>query len=122
MQFLRENSDHPNVVTAYRPGALVLGERTVHEALVLTPSELIEGWPVASAAELSPGALEPVFELQPELILFGSGERLVFPDGAAIASSLQRGIGFEVMDTAAACRTYNVLVHENRRVAAALIL
>jgi uncharacterized protein len=66
--------------------------------------------------------LQAVLALEPQIILLGTGERQVFPAPAIAAAVQAAGIGLEVMDTRAACRTYNVLVQEGRRVAAALIV
>jgi uncharacterized protein len=67
-------------------------------------------------------ALVPALAMSPEILILGTGERLQFPASALYAELAGRGIGLEVMDTAAACRTYNVLVNEDRPVVAALIL
>ena len=72
--------------------------------------------------ELSEADLDAVFALQPEIVVLGSGARQRFPDTRLLAVILARGIGCEVMDTGAACRTYNVLVSESRRAVAALFL
>jgi uncharacterized protein len=66
--------------------------------------------------------IAPVLELEPEILLLGSGRQLVFPRQEIYGQVLGRNIGLEVMDTAAACRTFNILAAEGRRVAAALIL
>ena len=63
-----------------------------------------------------------MLELEPEIVLLGSGRRLVFPRQEIFGQVLGRNIGLEIMDTAAACRTFNILAAEGRRVAAALIL
>ena len=73
-------------------------------------------------ADLQAADLEPVLALRPELLLIGSGVRQEFPDQALFRALYESRIGFEIMDTAAACRTYNVLVAEGRDVAAALIV
>ena len=72
--------------------------------------------------DLAPADLVPVLELQPEVLLIGSGPRQKFPDRGTLAALYESRIGFEIMDTGAACRTYNVLVAEGRSVAAALIV
>jgi uncharacterized protein len=72
--------------------------------------------------ELTAADLEPVLALQPEVLLLGSGVRQVFPPHELLARLYAARVGFEVMDTGAACRTYNVLVGEGREVAAALLI
>jgi uncharacterized protein len=73
-------------------------------------------------ADLSAADLEPVLALRPEVLLIGSGERQAFPAPELLAALYAARLGFEIMATGAACRTYNVLVAEGREVAAALMI
>ncbi|MGE5155318.1 MAG: Mth938-like domain-containing protein [Bdellovibrio bacteriovorus] len=108
-------------IEAYgREGIRVAG-RTLTSGLILTPERLIEGWGPADAATLDAGHLQPLIDLNPELIVIGTGAAQVFPDPALYVPVLERRIGLEIMDTGAACRTYNILMAEGRRVAAALL-
>ncbi len=93
-----------------------------HHSLVVTPRQLIRDWPPQSFEELSIAHFKLIAELQPELVLLGSGARLRFPHPNLTASLLEQGIGVDVMDTGAACRTYNILMGEGRNVAAALLM
>jgi len=81
---------------------------------------VIEDWRVASPAEVALADLEPALALQPEIVLLGTGSTLVWPEADLMAALATRRVGLEIMSTPAACRTFNVLVHERRRVAAAL--
>jgi uncharacterized protein len=109
-----------NVVVGYSPGEVRLRERSLTTGAIVTADRLLD-WPVASLAELSTAALEPLFELRPEIVLLSTGATQRFPDPEIIAHVYARGVGFEVMDVGAACRTYNVLLGEDRRVALALL-
>jgi uncharacterized protein len=111
-----------NVIRAYVPGELRVGDATHRSSLIVTASTLIERWRPARMDDLQPADLEPIVALQPAVLLIGSGARQQFPDRAVLASLYAARIGFEIMDTGAACRTYNVLVAEGRDVAAALLL
>jgi uncharacterized protein len=73
-------------------------------------------------ADISLQSLQPALDLEPEILLLGTGARTMFPEPALLAELSRRRIGFEAMDTAAACRTYNVLAHEDRAVVAALLI
>ena len=95
---------------------------TVASSVIVTASTLIEPWRPRRVDELAAGDFEPAVALAPEVLLIGTGPRQVFPPAAILASLQRARIGFEVMDTGAACRTYNVLLAEDRRVAAALIV
>ena len=97
-------------------------DRDIDASFLLAPDQLIENWPVADARMLAPAHADPILELQPELVLLGSGERQVFPPAAFLAAFLSRGIGIEVMDNAAAARTYDLLAGEGRRVVVGFIL
>ena len=83
---------------------------------------LIRDWPPGSFDELEKHHFDQLLEHQPEIILFGSGPTLRWPDPALLSTLAENGIGVEVMDTSAACRTYNILVSDQRHVAAALLL
>jgi uncharacterized protein len=110
-----------NFIRAYDPGAIRVGERALHTNCIVTADQVLE-WPVRTIASLTPADLEPIIALKPEIVILGSGETQAFPDPSVLGAVLSRGIGCEVMNTGAACRTYNVLVAEDRRVAAALIV
>ncbi len=82
----------------------------------------VSAWGGASLEELSASDFERLAEFKPELVIFGSGPRIRFPSAALLRPLIDQRIGVESMDTAAACRTYNILVSEGRSVVAALLL
>lgn len=110
------------VIRAYGPGRVVVNRRELTGSLILTPDTIVTDWPPRRFEELSARHFEQVAELGCDIVLFGSGGRQRFPDTALLAALLERGTGVEVMDTAAACRTYNILAAEGRSVAAALLM
>lgn len=99
-----------------------VNDRHLVQSFILSPQQLLEAWPVASATELTPADLAPLLALQPEVILLGTGERQVFPAPAVMAACLSQGVGLEVMTNAAAARTFNVLASESRKVVAGFVL
>ena len=112
---------HLNTFTGYGEGFVQLnGERRESSLLVLP--ERVMDWPPASFEALAEAHFALIAELQPEVVLLGTGARLRFPHPRLTASLARAGIGLEVMDAHAACRTYNILVAEERVVAAALVL
>jgi uncharacterized protein len=111
-----------NTIKAYEPGRVQIRERYFSTSLIVLRDQLHADWQARSATGLRAADLEPVLEKRPEVLILGTGETQVFPDPAAFMTLMDLGIGFEVMDNAAACRTYNVLVAEHRRAALALIL
>jgi uncharacterized protein len=122
MKFNLDQTAAINVVRGYGPGTIRIGERTFSRSLIVTATKIIENWRPLGIPDLKVTDLDPLLELRPEVLLIGSGTRQVFPDRATLAALYTAGLGFEIMDTGAACRTYNVLVAEGRAVAAALIV
>jgi len=121
MRFAETNDSAVYLVQAYGPEGIRVGGRVLTCSLILTPEQIVEDWGPRRIADLDPGHLQTLIALSPEVIVLGTGAVQVFPDPALYFAVLQRRIGCEVMDTGAACRTYNILVAEGRRVAAALL-
>lgn len=112
-----------STVTGYGPGYIEI-DRVRHAwdewgAILLAPEAAVQRWTVADAAALAAAQVAPILAFHPEVVLFGTGSRQRFPQPAALAPLAQAQVGFEVMDTAAACRTFNILVAEGRRVVGA---
>jgi uncharacterized protein len=122
MKFTLEGSSNVNVVRSYSAEEIRIGEHSIRSSCVVTAEALIANWPPATLDDLQLNHLEAIFELRPELVLLGTGTRLRFAPADIRAAFGQRGIGVESMDLGAACRTFNILVQEERRVAAALFL
>jgi len=116
---LREDTGQADPAEA---SANVHGLETVTTSLILTPSQMLTDWPPEHFEEVGPDHFDEVLALEPEVVIFGSGQRLRFPPAAVGARLNARGIGIEVMDTAAACRTFNILMGEGRQVVAALLM
>jgi uncharacterized protein len=95
---------------------------TLTSSTIITPNAVIQDWQPTTPAQLAAAHLQQVLEFQPEIILLGTGRRLRFPAAEIIQQCHTAGTGIEVMDTGAACRTYNILAAEGRRVAAALMM
>lgn len=121
MKFTQDNSASAHAVTGRAPGEVRIGERLFRRSVLVSAEAIDDTWPPRSVAELAV-ALEPIFALRPEILILGTGETQQFPEPAVFAAITTQGIGFEVMDNGAACRTYNVLLAEGRRVALAIIL
>ncbi|HTV77707.1 MAG TPA: Mth938-like domain-containing protein [Steroidobacteraceae bacterium] len=120
MKFTLDSRDDINLIRGYAPGEVRIGEQVLHTPCIVAAHQLIAQWPACGAATLAPEDLAPIFELQPDVVLLGTGTRQTFPPGAVRQAFAARNVGLEVMDLGAACRTYNILVQEERRVVAAL--
>lgn len=120
--FTVERGTDINLIRACSAREIAVREHTIRRSVVLSAGEILFDWPPASAEAITAEHLEAALMLQPEVVLLGTGARQRFPAGEVLAPAYRAGVGVEVMDTPAACRTYNVLVQDGRRVAAALIL
>ena len=111
-----------NSITGYGEGYVMVNGQRYGCSLIVMPEMLMEAWQVPDFDALAKPHFEPLLDAHPEILLLGTGERQRFPHPKIFRGLYDAGIGVEVMDSAAACRTYNILVGEGRRVAAALIL
>jgi len=94
----------------------------ISHSLILTNDQLINDWAPACFAELQTDHMAPILALEPELVILGTGATHQFPAPEIVQALYQANIGFEIMDTAAACRTFNILVSEGRHVVVALMM
>jgi uncharacterized protein len=111
-----------NIIRGYAAGQVTINDEVIVTSVVVTPDRIIRDWLPHTFGDLERRHIARLEELQPEIIVLGTGLRLHFPDAEFTAGFLSRGIGVEIMDTNAACRTYNILVSEGRRVVAALLM
>lgn len=121
---MKLHSDTPgarNTVTSYGAGFVEVDGQRHTESILVTPQADVAAWGVVGFDALRPEDFERLREFEAEVVLFGTGERQRFPHPRLTASLTNAGVGVEVMDTGAACRTYNILVSEGRRVVAALL-
>ena len=121
MQLNLERPDYTWYLRGADGAHALVNERTIERSFVIAPESLVEDWPVVDAKAMQAEDLAPMFALTPELIVLGTGPTQRFPSAAVMHACLSRGIGFEVMDNAAAARTYSVLASEGRRVVAGFI-
>ncbi len=121
MKFSEDAGRGSYLVEAYDAAGIVVAGRRYPRGLGLSPQGLIEGWGPAEPAGFTAEHIAALLDLDPQVIILGTGARQVFLHPALFAAAYARGVGVEVMDTGAACRTYNILVGEGRRVAAGLL-
>jgi uncharacterized protein len=111
-----------HIVTGYGAGWVAINGRRYERSLLLLPDRIVADWGPESAAALTEAHLASLAELTGTVLLLGTGGSQRFPPPPLLRPLVVAGIGVEVMDTGAACRTYNILVAEGRAVAAALIV
>ncbi|KAB2932520.1 MAG: hypothetical protein F9K25_06490 [Candidatus Contendobacter sp.] len=122
MRFSLESDLNRYSITSYGPDWVRVNQQEFRRSVIVTPERLVSDWPPQTFGELVEGHFEVIADLKPEIVLLGTGGRQRFPRPSLLRSLLERGVGVEIMDTAAACRTYNIIMLEDRRVAAALLL
>ena len=110
-----------NTVTGYGPGFIEVNKSRHPGHLLLVPDAPALAWQTAGFDALRPEDFDILLALHPDVVLLGTGRRQRFPHPRLTAALARAGIGVEVMDTAAACRTYNILMSEGRRVLAAFL-
>ena len=109
-------------IVSYSDNAFQLKNKFINLNLIISRTRLIENWYNDDVQNLATQHLAEVIAWQPEIILLGTGKQLIFPNPELLPKIVAKNIGFEVMDTGAACRSYNLLIDEGRDVVACLLL
>ncbi len=122
MQLTEHKPGNHYFIRSVTPSAVVIGDETLAQSVIVGARLLERNWPVHDLQDLNEHTLKPLLELQPELVILGVGEHQTLPPQSIYGLFMQQHIGLECMTLAAACRTFNVLMSENRRALAALIL
>lgn len=122
MKFHLTRSGGRNLVTAYGAGYVSINEQRYERHIVVTPAHAVLDWDPASFDALAPGHMSALLELAPEIVILGTGSTLRFPHPRITQPLAEAHVGFEAMDTGAACRTYNILMAEGRQVVAAIFV
>jgi uncharacterized protein len=121
MKLIQDAPGAQNTITGYGAGHVSINKEAHPHSLIVLPDQLIAPW-ATCFERLAPEDFAQLTAIHPEVVLLGTGARLRFPDPAILHGLIDAGIGVEVMDLPAACRTYNILMNEGRLVAAALLV
>lgn len=121
MKLQADRIEGTNAIARHGPDGVIVNGREHRSSVIVPWQGAVIDWPVDEFDSLTDAHFRTLAELKPELVIFGSGPRLRFPKPALMRSLIEARIGIETMDTAAACRTYNVLLAEGRSVVAALL-
>ena len=111
-----------NTITGYGDGYVEINKIPYDHAVLLSSDGAIIDWSAQTFDKLEPSHFAQIVDLKPELVLIGTGSRQRFPKPELLKALIEAKIGFEIMDSQAACRTYNILVGEGRQVLLALIV
>lgn len=120
MKFELDNGDAQFQIRGYSASAVTVNESTLVRSFILAPDRLLTDWPPQRPADLGAEHIELLLPMQPQLVLLGSGLRIRFPAIEVMRPLIEAGIGYEIMDTHAACRGYTIMAAEGRRVVAAM--
>ncbi|CDZ79217.1 hypothetical protein BN59_03535 [Legionella massiliensis] len=111
-----------NSIQAYSDEGIKVGSSTYQSSLIISTHEIISEWPISSIQELDEESLEPLLRYQPKIIIIGHKQQGKFAPQPTILALAKRRIGLETMSIGAACRTFNVLLNEQREVVIGLII
>lgn len=119
---LTADSSKGNVIRSFQPGEVHLRNEIIRSNVILSVDQIVRDWDPPALAQLSINDFNAALALKPDVILFGTGLSQVFPHIALLTEIMRSGVAIEVMDTHAACRTFNVLIGEHRAAVAALLV
>lgn len=122
MKLSQDYSPGTNVIHSYADGKIQVNNQLFSRSLLISNTLLIADWNITDVEQMSHADWQAILAHQPEVILIGTGESLIFPHPSNYAPAIEQGIGVEFMDSGAACRTYNILLSEDRFVIAGIIL
>lgn len=122
MKLQPDRLDGVNAIQSTRPGQVIINGQTWVSSVIVPWQGEVCAWDGARPGQIDAEHFERLVALRPEVVIYGSGRTLRFVPPALLRSLHAARIGFETMDTAAACRTYNILVGEGRKVVAALLM
>ncbi|HOX72795.1 MAG: MTH938/NDUFAF3 family protein [Dokdonella sp.] len=122
MQLTHDRAEGYFFIRAVRADCVLVADRELRSSVIVAPDRLVENWPPTRANDIDEAAMRSLVELEPEVVILGTGVRQHFPAQQLLLPLLRNGVGVEVMDNSAAARTYNLLAAEGRRVVAAFLL
>ena len=120
MKFAEDYNKDQYQITGYDNESVRVNNKAFSNGFIVTPNHFIHDWQPQLYTDLNATDLDILFDLKPSVILLGTGAKQIFPPKEIYRALVKSGIGFEIMDTQAACRTFNILMAEDRDVAAAM--
>ena len=117
---LSRDSAAVNLIRAWEPGRVRVADRWIDGNVIIGADRVVEAWTNAQPHALTVADLEPALAFEPTIVVLGTGTERLLPDVELMAALAAHSVGLEIMNTPAACRTFNVLLQEQRRVVAAL--
>jgi uncharacterized protein len=122
VQLTEHRNEHQFFLRRADAASATVVDRTLRKSFVISRESIVEDFAYTKPDQLDDAAIDIIAKFQPEVVLLATGDRIVFPPQKILAAFLQRGIGLETMDSAAAARTFNVLAEEGRKAVAVFLL
>jgi len=122
MKFAEDHNDAQYQITGYDKQGIFINGRLFERSVLLSPMDIIDDWQPEIFTELKEEHLDSFYTLKPEVIILGTGSKQIFPHPEILRRLTQENIGFEIMDTQAACRTFNIIMAEGRNVVAGFFI
>jgi uncharacterized protein len=122
MKLQLTRAEGQNLFTGYGEGYVSVNNQRHERSIIVAPDAPVQDWPPESPEALTDEDLRPVLALKPEIVILGTGESLHFPPAPVTRVLVDARVGYEIMDTKAACRTFNILMAEGRHVVAAILV
>ena len=122
MKFAEDHNSSNYKITGYDSTAVEINGRSFKKPFILSPMEFISDWQPQDLSSLAIEHFADLYEMKPEVIILGTGQIQTFPDREILKYLVQNRIGYEIMDTQAACRTFNVIMAEGRNVVAGMFI
>ena len=122
MKFAEDHNNSKYKITGYESDAVEINGISQKQAFILSPMEFVNDWQPQDLSVLKVEHFEAFYELKPEVIILGTGSKQIFPDREILKHLVQSRIGYEIMDTQAACRTFNIIMAEGRNVVAGMFI
>lgn len=121
MSLIQDVTNSNYIITSFEPNCVYVNYEAFYTSLIVSSDKLVRSWNVTNINQLDESNLIDVFNIDPEIVLIGTGESLIPLHPELLAMFSQKKVGVEVMNTSAVCRTYGILTSDGRRVAAAII-
>ena len=122
MILTHEKSENDHYISRCTDHEIEINHQVFTQSIIVTPDQILTDWPPRSATELTTNNIKQLIALKPDVLLIGTGLSLEFPIFSLLSEIMKHHVGYEIMTTSAACRTFNLLLTEQRRVIAALMV
>jgi len=122
MKFAEDHNDAQYKITGYDTQGIYINGRLFERSILLSPMNIVDDWQPRVFSELEADHLDAFYSLKPEVIILGIGNKQTFPHSEILRRLTQEKVGFEIMDTQAACRTFNIIMAEGRNVVAGFFI